>query len=57
VAALPDRPVGTVLYFPVVQTCERGEKRWTEIPAQGAATGMLPLPAPGLTLTAPNPAP
>ncbi len=35
------------LYFPVVQTCERGEARWTDIPAPGQRTAH---PAPVVTL-------
>ena len=38
------------LYFKTVQTCEKGENRWTDIPAPGAAWGSVPHPAPVLTL-------
>jgi hypothetical protein len=39
------------LYFPAVQTCEAGEARWTQIPAEPEMTG-LERPAPSVTLTA-----
>ena len=49
---LPARP--GPLYFPVVQTCKRGEERWTDMPAPGAPTpaapGRLAHPAPMVTL-------
>lgn len=38
------------LYFPAVQTCERGEQRWTDVPAAGQAWHAIPHPAPILTL-------
>ncbi len=38
---------GQMLYFPVVQECEKGVHRWIEIPAAGAD---YPEPAPGLKL-------
>jgi uncharacterized protein YcnI len=34
-AYLPDAPAGTIIYFPVVQQCEKGVNRWIEIPAAG----------------------
>jgi len=40
------------LYFPTLQTCEKGEERWTDIPAPGAAWGSVPHPAPVVTLEA-----
>ena len=43
-------PGAQTLYFPTVQTCETGEARWTQIPAEPAMTG-LESPAPSLTLT------
>ncbi|HWA63152.1 MAG TPA: YcnI family protein [Caulobacteraceae bacterium] len=39
-----------VLVFPVVQTCDQGEARWTEPPAPAGAP-RPPNPAPTLTLT------
>jgi uncharacterized protein YcnI len=49
-AMMPDRP-GTVLYFPVVQDCEKGVHRWIEIPAAGKKADDYKEPAPGITLT------
>ena len=41
-----------VLYFPVVQECERGVERWIEIPAEGQDPHALKSPAPALHLAA-----
>jgi uncharacterized protein YcnI len=43
---LPDAP-GTVLHFPVVQTCTEGELRWVEIldPAKPASHDRRPAPS------------
>jgi periplasmic copper chaperone A len=49
VATLPDRP-GTVIYFPAIQQCAKGETRWIEIPAAGQNSDDLKAPAPSLTL-------
>jgi uncharacterized protein YcnI len=49
VATLPDRP-GTVIYFPVIQQCSKGETRWIEIPAAGQGSEDLKYPAPALSL-------
>jgi hypothetical protein len=38
------------LYFPLVQTCDQGERRWTEVPAAGQAWHDLKNPAPMLTM-------
>ncbi len=46
-----DLDAGTMLYFPVVQECEKGVHRWIEIPAAGKSPGDYPEPAPGLKLT------
>jgi periplasmic copper chaperone A len=46
---LPDRP-GAVVYFPVVQDCEKGVHRWIEIPAAGKKADDYKEPAPGVTL-------
>jgi uncharacterized protein YcnI len=46
---LPDKP-GATLYFPMVQTCEKGANNWTGIPAAGQKWGDLPEPAPFITL-------
>lgn len=49
---LPDR-AGETLYFPVLQTCEKGENNWNGVPAAGQNWHDLPEPAPFLKLTAP----
>lgn len=49
---LPADAAGTV-YFPTVQTCDRGERRWTDIPEPGRAWTSVPNPAPVLTVSAP----
>ena len=46
---LPDR-AGETLYFPTVQTCEKGANEWTGIPAAGQKWHDLPEPAPFVTL-------
>jgi uncharacterized protein YcnI len=46
----PDFKPGTLLYFPVVQDCEKGVHRWIEIPTLGHEGGHLEEPAPALTL-------
>ena len=43
---VPDR----LLYFPVVQECEKGVHRWIEIPEAGKSAADLPEPAPALKL-------
>jgi uncharacterized protein YcnI len=46
-----DLPVGSMLYFPVVQECPDGAvERWIEIPAAGQSSDDLELPAPGIKL-------
>lgn len=41
----------TTLYFPVVQECEKGVRRWIEIPAEGTAQSHEDKsPAPGVKL-------
>jgi len=45
-----DLETGKMLYFPVVQECERGVHRWIEIPATGKSSGDYPEPAPALKL-------
>ena len=45
-----DLEAGKMLYFPVVQECERGVYRWIEIPAAGKSSGDYPEPAPALKL-------
>lgn len=51
-AKLPDQPAGTVLYFPIVQECEKGVHRWIEIPEPGRKADDYKEPAPSVTLTA-----
>lgn len=46
---LPNK-AGETLYFPMVQTCEKGSNNWTGIPAAGQKWGDLPEPAPYITL-------
>jgi periplasmic copper chaperone A len=41
---------GTILYFPVVQECEKGVDRWIEIPAEGKVADDYETPAPGVRL-------
>lgn len=51
--ALTDFPVGSSVYFPVVQECTGGKvERWIDIPAAGQSDDDLETPAPGLTITA-----
>jgi periplasmic copper chaperone A len=45
-----DLEPGKVLYFPVVQECEKGVHRWIEIPAEGKSASDYPEPAPALKL-------
>jgi uncharacterized protein YcnI len=49
--SLPDAKAGTVIYFPVVQQCEKGVHRWIEIPEPGKTAKDYEEPAPSLTLT------
>ncbi|MGI5185587.1 YcnI family protein [Dactylosporangium sp. CA-152071] len=44
---------GTRLVFPTIQTCERGESAWTEVPQDGKDVGELQLPAPSFVVAAP----
>lgn len=46
----PGIAADTLLYFPVVQTCETGEHRWVEVPAAGQAADALKSPAPAVRL-------
>lgn len=45
-----DLEPGRSLYFPVVQSCEKGVHRWIEIPAEGKSARDYPEPAPALKL-------
>lgn len=49
-------PVGSVVYFPTVQTCEAGARHWTQIPAPGQAGDMLAEPAPAVRVIGAAPA-
>lgn len=40
------------IHFPVTQDCEKGEWRWTEIPAKGQDPHALKAPAPALAILA-----
>jgi uncharacterized protein YcnI len=50
---LPARAAGEVLWFPVIQECERGVHRWIEIPKEGQRWNALKEPAPFIRLKAP----
>lgn len=50
---LPETP-GETLAFPVIQTCEKGENPWTEVPAEGQDPEQLEFPAPTVTITEPT---
>ena len=41
---------GEVLSFPTIQTCEKGETAWTEVPADGQDEDELESPAPSFTI-------
>lgn len=45
----------TTIYFPVTQTCEKGEVKWSETPAAGQSPHDLKSPAPPLLLKAAEP--
>jgi uncharacterized protein YcnI len=49
-ARLPKRP-GTMIYFPVIQLCAKGEERWIQVPAEGKTADDYDNPAPGVKLT------
>ena len=52
-ARLTDFPVGSVVYFPIVQECADGAvERWIEIPEPGKSADDYEAPAPGVTITA-----
>jgi len=48
---VPDT-AGKTLYFPTLQTCEKGSTDWKDIPAAGASEDSVQSPAPSLTVTA-----
>ena len=41
---------GEVLAFPTIQTCEKGENAWTEVPAEGQDSHELESPAPAFEI-------
>jgi periplasmic copper chaperone A len=43
---------GETLSFPTIQTCQQGETRWVEVPAEGQDAHELESPAPGFVVTA-----
>ena len=47
-------PAGATLYFPVVQTCEKGAHDWVAIPAAGQESHSLKEPAPFIRIAAPE---
>jgi uncharacterized protein YcnI len=49
---LPDA-AGETLVFPVVQTCEKGETAWTQVPEDGQSEDDLEAPAPSIEVTDP----
>jgi len=48
---IPDK-AGETLAFPTIQTCEKGETAWTEVPAEGEDGEELEHPAPSFVITA-----
>ena len=42
---------GEVLAFPTIQTCEKGETAWTQVPSDGQDEDELENPAPSFTIT------
>jgi uncharacterized protein YcnI len=52
-ARLTNFPVGTIVYFPIVQECAEGAvHRWIEIPEAGKSADDYEEPAPGVTIVA-----
>lgn len=49
-----DLQPGAMLYFPVVQECEKGVNRWIEIPEAGKSSADYKEPAAGLKLLPKN---
>ena len=49
---LPAGEEGETVYFPTVQSCEKGQNRWIQIPAEGESADELEEPAPAVVLTA-----
>ena len=49
---IPEDAAGKTLTFPAIQTCEKGETAWTEVPAAGQSEDDLDHPAPAFEVTA-----
>jgi periplasmic copper chaperone A len=49
---LPAGEEGESIYFPTLQSCEKGQNRWIQIPAEGESADELESPAPAVVLTA-----
>jgi uncharacterized protein YcnI len=49
---IPEDDAGKTLVFPAIQTCEKGETAWTEVPAAGQTEDDLDHPAPAFEVTA-----
>jgi periplasmic copper chaperone A len=49
---LPAGEEGESVYFPTIQSCEKGQTRWIQIPAEGESGEELEDPAPAVVLTA-----
>lgn len=49
---VPEDAAGTTLYFPTVQTCERGEHAWVQIPVAGQDAHDLDAPSPQVRVVA-----
>jgi uncharacterized protein YcnI len=47
-----DLPADTRIYFPIIQDCEKGSQRWTDVAKAGEDAHALKFPAAGLTLVA-----
>jgi uncharacterized protein YcnI len=47
-------PNQKTLYFPTIQTCQKGENRWVNIPAQGQQWHDVKEPAPFVRVTVPT---
>lgn len=49
---IPEDAEGSTLTFPVIQTCEKGETAWTQVPTAGQTEDDLDDPAPAFEVTA-----
>lgn len=49
---LPEDAAGKTLRFPAIQTCEKGQTAWVEVPASGQSEDDLEHPAPAVEVTA-----